>query len=156
MILQSFDFFQMSQRESRKRSATISSCHCCDGESTCTAVTRSENSKTTQSGVDRVAARISSSGTVDVSSAGVNMDIISCLPKESKFTNCFVAAFESGLRTRKPVSKHSRSRKKTKTTPLLEQLLWSKVYQTLLLYKFNLVHMSGQLNAGKRGTISRL
>ena len=111
----------MSQRVSRKRSATISSCHCCDGESTCSAV----NSRTTQSGVSRVAASnstvstdtITSSGTFDniMSSAGVNMDNISSLPNDSIITNCVAAAIESGSRTHKH-SKHSKSRKKTKTT----------------------------------------
>ena len=111
----------MSQRVSRKRSATISSCHCCDGESTCSAV----NSRTTQIEVSQVAAStstvttdtISSSGTFNMSSAGVNMDNISSLPNDSIVTNCFAAAIESGSRTHKPVSKHSKSRKRTKTTP---------------------------------------
>ena len=129
----------MSQRESRKRSATISSCHCCDGESTCTAVAQSENSRTTQSRISRVAAStsmvtthtISSSGIVNVSSAGVNMDNISSLPNDSIVTNCFVAAMESGSRTH-TVSKRSISRKKPRPHhQQLVQLLWSKVYQTL-------------------------
>ena len=112
----------MSQRKSRKRSATISSCHCCDGESTCSAA----NSRTTQSGVSRVAAStstvstdtITSSGTFDniMSSAGVNMDNISSLPNDSIITNCFATANESGSRTQKH-SKHSKSRKKSKSTP---------------------------------------
>ena len=152
----------MSQRKSRKRSATISSCHCCDGESTCSAA----NSRTTQSGVSRVAANtstvstdtITSSGTFDniMSSAGVNMDNISSLPNDSIITNCFATANESGSRTQKH-SKHSKSRKNLRPHHQQQvQLLWSKVYQTRLRHIFNLVHVSGQLSAGKQGTISRL
>ena len=152
----------MSQRVSRKRSATISSCHCCDGESTCSAV----NSRTTQSGVSRVAASnstvstdtITSSGTFDniMSSAGVNMDNISSLPNDSIITNCVAAAIESGSRTHKH-SKHSKSRKKTKTTPPATSTTF--VVQSLpdtVTSHLNLVHVSGQLSAGKQGTISRL
>ena len=118
MILQSFEFFSRCHSENpesvqlpyQAATAVMENQHC-----------SAANSRTTQSGVSRVAAStstvstdtITSSGTFDniMSSAGVNMDNISSLPNDSIITNCFATANESGSRTQKH-SKHSKSRKK--------------------------------------------